>query len=101
KTTLGTNNNLGFISPHLNSAACSRIIFSPVRDGNLEIYAMNPDGSDQTNLSNNSAHDFQPSVSADGNKIAFAAGRDGNFEIYSMNADGSHQTRLTNSFGSD
>lgn len=54
------------------------------------------DGSEQTKLTNNDAHDRNPSWSPDGNKIAFESARDGNREIYVMNADGSGQMRLTN-----
>ena len=65
------------------------------RDGNDEVYVMNADGSNQTNLSNNPAADIIPDWSSDGTKIAFSSNRDGNFEIYVMNADGSNQVRFT------
>jgi hypothetical protein len=74
----------------------SKIAFVTVRDGNGEIYVMNPDGTGQTRLTNNPAHDVSPAWSPDGTKIAFVSGRDGNSEIYVMNADGTGQTRLTN-----
>src|SRR5215204_4801040 len=70
-------------------------------DTNTEIYMMDPDGANQTNLTNNPAPDYDPTVSAGGAKIAFESGRDGNMEIYAMNADGTNQTRLTNALGSD
>jgi TolB protein len=70
-------------------------------DTNTEIYMMDPDGANQTNLINNPAPDYDPTVSADGAKIAFESGRDGNMEIYAMNADGTNQTRLTNDPTSD
>jgi PGF-pre-PGF domain-containing protein len=75
-----------------------RIVFSSERDGNPEIYVMNPDGSGQTRLTDNVAGDLDPSWSPDGSRIAFASYRsyrDGNPEIYVMNADGSGQIRLT------
>src|SRR5207247_660118 len=71
------------------------IAFATNRDGNYEIYLMNPDGSAPTRLTNDTAADLDPAWSPDGRKIAFATTRDGNSEIYVMNADGSAPTRLT------
>ncbi len=73
----------------------SLIAFNTRRDGNSEVYVMDADGSNQTRLTNNPAHDAGPVWSPDGSRIAFIRFRDGNEEIYSMNADGSGQTRLT------
>ena len=36
------------------------IAFESERDGNREIYVMNPDGSDQTRLTNNTSYDGFP-----------------------------------------
>jgi len=76
--------------------ANGKIAFYSIRDGNGEIYVMNPDGSAQTRLTNTTAGEQYPAWSADGTKIAFDSGRDGNQEIYVMDADGTGQTRLTN-----
>ncbi len=73
----------------------SRIVFDSLRDNNYEIYIMNGDGSGQSNLTNNAAQDFNPSISPDGSRIAFVSDRAGSNEIYIMNADGTGQTRLT------
>jgi dipeptidyl aminopeptidase/acylaminoacyl peptidase len=73
-----------------------RIVFSSDRDGNAEIYTMNPDGSRQRNRSTNPGSDFEPVLSPDATKIAFRSERDGSPEIYVMNATGTGQTRLTN-----
>jgi dipeptidyl aminopeptidase/acylaminoacyl peptidase len=75
-----------------------KIAFHSDRDGNLEVYSMNADGTGQTNLTNNPTADAYPAFSPDGSKIAFVSFREGNFgEVYSMNADGTNPTRLTNS----
>lgn len=42
------------------SADGSKIVFVSVRDGNSEIYMMNADGTDQTNLTNDQARDWNP-----------------------------------------
>lgn len=76
------------------------IAFSSSRDGNREIYVMNPDGSNQTRLTNNAATDEFPAFSRDG-RIAFSSDRDGNTEIYVMNTNGTGQTRLTNNSAQD
>ncbi len=73
-----------------------KIAFMSDRDGNVEIYVMNADGSGQKNLTNNPAIDKNPAWSPDGKKIAFDSYRDGNQDIYVMNADGSGQKNLTN-----
>jgi len=81
--------------------AQGKVAFVSDRDGNLEIYVMDADGSNQINLSNNSAIDSFPSWSPDGSKIAFQSNRDGNWEIYVMDADGSNQINLTNNRAKD
>ena len=58
---------------------------------------MNADGTGQTNVTNNPAHDVNPAWSPDGTKIAFDSFRDDpSSDIYAMSADGSGVTRLTN-----
>jgi uncharacterized delta-60 repeat protein len=81
--------------------ANGKIVFESNRDGNSEIYSMNPDGTGVTNLTNNSAADTRPAASPDGSKIAFASNRDGDFEIYTMFADGSNLTQMTTNTAAD
>jgi len=77
------------------------VLFVSGRDGNPEIYVMNPDGSQQTNLTSHPDSDGPGIWSPDGTKIAFVSGRDGNSEIYVMNADGSNPTNLTHNSSGD
>ena len=76
-----------------------RIVFESNRDGNLEIYRMNADGSAPTRLTNDPATDNTPSISPDGRKVAFSSDREGSADIYVMNIDGSGLTRLTSDPG--
>ena len=80
-----------------------RIVFnSGQRDPNdRDIWIMNPDGSGQTDLTNNPKDDHGPTWAPHGLEIAFEAERDGNQEIYVMNPDGSGQTNITNSPSDD
>ena len=72
-----------------------RLAFTSERDGIREIYVMDPDGSNQVNLTVSPAADFLPDWSPDGRKIAFVSNRDGPHEVYVMDADGGNQKRLT------
>ncbi|MCL6590321.1 MAG: DPP IV N-terminal domain-containing protein [Firmicutes bacterium] len=78
-----------------------QILFISTRNGNPEIYRMNPDGSGQTNLTNNPATDQTPVWSPDGGWIAFCSNRDGNEEIYLMDATGMAPTNLTQNNAAD
>jgi Tol biopolymer transport system component len=71
-----------------------KVAFVSTRDGNEEIYTMNPDGTVRR-LTNNPARDFEPAFSPDGAYITFTSFRDGNAEIYRMTDVGSGLTRLT------
>ncbi|MFQ5879392.1 MAG: TolB family protein, partial [Dehalococcoidia bacterium] len=72
-----------------------RIAFHSNRDGNWEIYVMNPDGSNQTRLTNSAVTEAFASWSPAGTRIAFHSNRNDNWDIYVMNANGSNQVRLT------
>jgi len=85
----------GLILHGMATAVARRIAFMSNRDGPLEIYVMNADGSGQTNLTNNAAHDFAPAWSPDGSKIAFSSGVS-IWEVFVMNADGTGRTNLSN-----
>src|SRR5882672_10257460 len=64
--------------------ANGKIVFSSQRDGNNEIYTMNPDGSDRVDLTRNPASDITPEWSPDGRGIAFASNRSGGYQVYVM-----------------
>jgi len=98
-----------------------RIVFTSLRDGDMEIYSMNADGSDVKRLTNRPGPDGGPFFSADGSKIVFrgrqlAPGaelddyrallkeglwRPSELEIFVMNRDGSGLRQVTNTGGSN
>ena len=115
-------------SPDGTRIAWQRLPFAPnpqvdpLRTQNLEIYTMKPDGTEQTNVSNNPGSPNEPSTAAnensngldrdvrwspDSSRLAFSSTRDNvtpgnqNFEVYKMNRDGSGQTRLTSNLSGD
>jgi Tol biopolymer transport system component len=73
-----------------------KIAFMTDRDGNYEIYTMNPDGAEQANLTNHPSQDYNPAWSPDGTRMAFGSDRDGNGELYIIDVNGSGLIRLTN-----
>jgi Tol biopolymer transport system component len=70
------------------------IAFVSDRDGNHEIYVMEPDGSNQTNLTSHRASDSSPSWSPNGRELAFVSDRSGVATIWLMGADGSDLREL-------
>lgn len=73
----------------------SKILFTSVREGNYEVYIMDVDGSNQVNLTQNPADDFQAVWSPNGERILFVSDRnDGIYDLYLMNPDGSDIRRV-------
>ena len=71
-----------------------KILFTSTRDGNREVYIMNPDGSKQVNLTQHRAEDLQAVWSSTGEQILFVSDRDGIRDLYLMDPDGSNVRRV-------
>jgi tricorn protease-like protein len=97
-----------------------RIVFTSLKDGDLEIYTMNVDGSDMKRLTNTPGYDGGPFFSPDGKLIVYRAWhptdtalatyqrllrqrlvRPNRMEIFVMNADGTNQRQITNLGGAN
>ncbi len=80
------------------------ILFSSGRDGFLELYSMNADGSNQRRLTNTELPvEAGAKWSPNGQRVVYVRREisTSNVQIWIMNADGSGQTRLTNNAGND
>ena len=73
-----------------------KILFTSNRDGNYEVYMMNPDGSEQVNLTQHPATDLQAVWSPTGEQILFVSDRQGARvrDLYLMDADGTNVRRV-------
>ena len=71
------------------------------KDKRSDIFTVRPDGSDQTNLTRDSAYDYSPNWAPDGTKIVFSSGVFAKSDpydflnVYKMKPDGSGKVRLT------
>jgi dipeptidyl aminopeptidase/acylaminoacyl peptidase len=87
---------LGIISVPQAQNNNNLVLFVSDRDGNREIYSMNPDGENWKQLTRDEAQDLQPRWSPDRSKIAFVSMRDNDLmNIYTMSVDGGNLRRLT------
>lgn len=71
------------------------VVFESNRDGNAEIYLLDPDGQ-LVNLTQNPAADTAPIWSPDGEWVAFLSDRTGKTEIFLMNVSGTRLVQITN-----
>ncbi len=75
----------------------AKIAFMTARDGNRDIYLMNPDGSKMERITRHRAMDVGPQWSPTGEQILFESDRDRfrlSWDLYLMDADGSNVRRI-------
>lgn len=77
------------------------IAFVSDRDGNNEIYVIQPNGGGLLRLTDDPATELMPAWSLDGTRLAFVSDRGGTLDVYVMDADGSNVQQLTDSPGAD
>jgi len=82
-------------------SVAGKIVFMSLANGpGLDVYVMNPDGSELTRLTTNGTsgqNNGDPVWSADGMSITFGSDREGGdrLNVFKMNADGTNVVRLT------
>ena len=87
----------GVFPVYAKAPETAKIVFSSNRDGNLEIYLMNPDGSGILRLTDHPTRDYDPVWSPTGEQILFVSHRDGVRDLYLMNADGRNVEKVIKS----
>lgn len=93
-TTSGAYN----VSPRWSPKG-DRIVYCR-QEGGFQIYAINPDGTDDTRLTTEGSNEH-PRWSPDGRFITFSSTRGGGEALYVMRADGSGQTKVSRGKGKD
>ncbi len=73
----------------------TKICFMSDRNGQMDLYVMNRDGSGQRRLTSSQAADATPTWSPTGTQIAFTSDRSGTPQIWVMDSDGLNVRRLT------
>jgi Tol biopolymer transport system component len=73
-----------------------QIYFVSERNGNPDIFSMNPDGSSQTPIINSLSIDKEPSISPDGGTILFTSDQEGDFDLFQFRLSGSILKNITN-----
>ncbi|HEY0765405.1 MAG TPA: winged helix-turn-helix domain-containing protein [Pyrinomonadaceae bacterium] len=73
-----------------------QLVYSSTASGNTDIWIMQPDGTEQRQLTVNAGVNGSPAVTSDNRYIVFVSNRSGSFQVWRMNIDGLNQTQLTN-----
>lgn len=80
----------------------SKIVYTLFGDIGTDLYTMNADGSNVTQLTHDeAATNSFPAWSPGGTQIMFTAYKNENNDLFMMNADGSNVTQITNTAGDD
>ncbi len=73
----------------------TQLAFNSNRDGNIEIYIVNVDGTGTRRLTNHPGIDTSPTWSPLGHQIAFTSDRSGSPQVYVVDVDGTGLRRIT------
>jgi TolB protein len=114
-------NTDGYDAEAVVSPRGNKIVFTSLRNGDLDIYTMNLDGTDVKQLTDEVGYDGGPFFSPDGKKIVYRAYhpstpselkeyrgllreqkiRPFHLQIWTMDSDGKHKRRITNNTGTN
>jgi len=78
-----------------------KILWESNRAGNYDIWMMDPDGSNKTQITSDSSNEKYPDVSPDGTQIVYFSDISGTNEIWVMDIFGQNQMQLTTTGGTN
>jgi eukaryotic-like serine/threonine-protein kinase len=76
-----------------------KAVYSSNVSGNIDLWVMNADGSNQRQLTTNAGNNSQPIITRDGRYIIFVSDRSGTSNIWRLDADGTNPKQLTSGSG--
>lgn len=76
-----------------------QVVYSSSVGGNMDLWVMNADGSNQRQLTANSRNNTQPVITRDGRYVIFSSDRSGTANIWRQDIDGTNPRRLTSGSG--
>jgi TolB protein len=79
----------------------SRIAYHGTRDGNLDLFVANADGSGEQRLTDDPADDWSATWAPDGSRLVFTSNRSGNDDAWVVPASGGPAIQLTHDPGAD
>ena len=76
-------------------SSSEQILYTAAESGNVDIWSVTLQDHMRRQLTSDTADDFHPSATADGQTVVFASNRGASPGIWTMNGDGTGQQRLT------
>ncbi|MBX7174816.1 MAG: winged helix-turn-helix domain-containing protein [Pyrinomonadaceae bacterium] len=73
-----------------------KILYSSEQNGNIDVWSMDTDGTDQKQITSEPSAEFVPQLSSDGKYLVFLSNREGKLDVWRSKADGSEMLRLSN-----
>ena len=90
--------NLKKITPAVDNFCWTpggQLVYASTASGNTDIWIMQPDGTEQRQLTVNAGINGSPAATSDNRYIVFVSNRTASFQVWRMNMDGLNQTQLT------